>query len=1221
MSVLWAAIILSSIPYGQTPDELDILRNRDTTPQIQLLLDSSCSMGWDPAPSICDDYPNRQSNMIGSYWNSGWYLSRVDQLKAALTGCKNSRDGILDTWDGRVLFSIREFGGSRTGLLSPFDPNFDNLPALESAVMNLPASGGTPLAPGYLKSAQYFDSFFNNSNSYQCRHNYIVVMSDGVGNHHAPVNFDFISGQSSVSVRDANSCFGTTYDWCPSPPYLDEAARYLYEDANGEEVDALSKVDGVQPIRTYTIGFQAPTAADALLQAMAIEGDGKAFSASSYSQLVQAFVEIIDNIIARSRVAFNTGVIQTSGLFASNFTYSSSFRPSAEGHWPGTTKKYCVIPDANYSDCLFINGSDGLEINPNPRDIWTGDKSSNADQGGTGEVIIKDIFRVNNNKSSPPSSPLTKRTILTWRPEHFGYVAVDPQILSGQETWTSNDCERYSLLTHLHGFTEDLADCDNANYQPLALDRWPIGASIHSEPVLLQYTSTCENTGDKCFVVTAANDGMLHFYNAVTGRETSAIIPAEFWRPNTIAHHTLAERSKQPFHTTSHRYYLDGGLRLHHFDTNTDGTISSGENAYLIVGLGRGGRAYYLMDVSAFSGVPSTRYNPIRPLIADEASGLQDLRDTWATPWTGYLQASSSKQQLIAVFPSGHIPELDEPDAPFANYPLAAPTTSADNEQSPHTISCEDAGIPAEICTTPNPATFCDELGLSCSSSSRCSPCNEPDAAQCIAAGLQPPYCYDWPGLNAVGTQIWTQIPLNVVAGPNRYETINHKANAFRIKFSRFDLQPGDYISIQNSHQDEVARLQGSYDTNLPVSPWIYDDSFSFHFVSDGENNSSAQGYTISEVEVLRDQTPPSPHKQHHPSIYIVDLLKWNQDKDLSPPYVSTDPGLFAAAPTGAKTNHADGIRVRITSHCTGHIGKNEICIDQTTSSDTKDLKWMSCPISATPTVFSEAGNLRSIYIGDECGQIWTAKVDLTGTWKVRRLLRLNNADGDGQVIAGAKSQDYRKIFSRLDLVISTCPGRRAFGVYFGSGNVQRAAANNALQDPSITNGHEVIGVVWDTASLPDDANLDDLVNVTDAFKVDPRASGNEHGWFIELESGERMLRAPLVFDGLAHFDVFQPVISPTECTSAVGQSRTLIMDNCTAEPLRTPAGSSPSDARTVAVRKDSNIGGGFMLYSRAGKEAIISLGQEGEGKAALPTMKNRPLVRLFLWRPFRATD
>lgn len=1233
MSTLWAAgAAFSALWAGQPlPDQLDILRGADTTPQIALVLDSSCSMGWDPAPSVCTHYPNAQTTLRGSYQSGGtWYLSRVDQLKAALTGCRSASDGILDAWASRVLFSVSEFGGGRTGLLSPFDPSLANLAALETAVMNLPASGGTPLAPAYRNAALYFDSFFNDANTAQCRQNYIVLMSDGVGNSGDAVSFDFVTGNTPITVRDANYCFGNVTSGCPSPPYPDEAARYLFENDSGGAADVLSNVGGTQPIRTYTIGFQAPTAADELLNAMAARGDGKAFTATSYEQLSAAFSEIISSIVARSRVAFNVGSVQTDGLFSGNYIYSSTFRPVEDGHWLGTTKKFCVFPGPGATNCLFVvdSASGDFFINSHPQDLWSGNNAIEANAGGSGEVMVRNTFGVSNTADEPPSNPLGRRTLLTWRSGQSGYVSVHPDQLTGTDTWTGETCKHHALVNSMHGFSEQVEDCSAGDLGPAAFDNWPIGDTVHGGTLLLQYSKTCESSGDKCFVATVANDGMLHFYNARTGEETSAIVPAELWRPNTIAHHTLTERDDQPSLETTRRYYFDGQLYLHHVDEDGDGTIDPDEEAALIAGLGRGGRGYYLFNVNRFDGVPTDADNPPRPLLADETTGFRDLQDTWAAPWTGLMEIAPGAQATVAVFPSGHLAELDDPSIPFGDYPGAASRASRDREASPHSVSCADLGIPPDVCQTPDPGRFCADLGLSCGVGDPCDGCPLADDTDCQLAGYTPPYCYDWPGFGVLPptTNIWVQTPLDLAVGPYRYEVGNRKGIAYRIRFSRLDLQSGDYLAIFDGDGTEVGRLSGSATgTTSVASPWIYSESFTFRIVTDGVNDADATGYAIDQIEVIRDAEPAAPAEIHRPTIFVVDINRWNSGTDGIPPFSGSEPGLFEAPPVASDSRQAGALRVRITSECTGVEGNGELCIDQSTSPDTSDLRWMVCPISAQPSVYTEGGLLRTIYVGDECGQIWSANQDVTGAWKVRRLLHLNATDGSGFTVSGSESKDYRKIFRRLDLVVSACPGQRAIGVYFGSGNIQRPAAKDALADSSVRNfggsvygaDREVVGVLWDT-DFAGEIGLADLTNVTNLWKIDnPSHPSNQRGWYIELDDQERMLRDPLVFDGVAYYDVYHPVTDATECFSAIGESRTLVMDNCTAEPLpATGGGTTPNEARTTAQRSESSIGGGFLVITPLGEKPIISLGQETTGRAALPTKDDRPNLRLFLWRP-----
>ena len=145
----------------------------------------------------------------------------------------------------------------------------------------------------------------------------------------------------------------------------------------------------------------------------------------------------------------------------------------------------------------------------------------------------------------------------------------------------------------------------------------------------------------------------------------------------------------------------------------------------------------------------------------------------------------------------------------------------------------------------------------------------------------------------------------------------------------------------------------------------------------------------------------------------------------------------------------------------------------------------MVCPISAEVSVYTEGDYGRRIYWGDECGQIFAARTRDEGrNWTVRRLINLN--DGAKQV-----SPNHRKIMRRLDLVVTTCSGAPSVGVYFGTGDVQSPASFAQLMLPSVTNGRELVGVVWDDDNLPNwltQANLYNLDVQVQKSAVEMRA-------------------------------------------------------------------------------------------------------------------------------------
>lgn len=1223
LNVALALTVASGATAQIYPDELDILRGADVRPQVALVLDSSGSMNSGAVNTSCAYY---YSTVAGYSGDPALSLNKMDLLKAVLTGCQSPNDGVLDQWANQVFFAVYDFDGSVT-LVSDFTPTTGNLTSLESAVMGLSQGGLTALAEGYAAAANRLANYWNDTNSAQCRQNYIVLMTDGDGNTGGSPTLS-ISSNPNAAVTFVNTSYGT--------PNADLAARYLARSDSDFNtfVDSMPNITGTQPIRTYTLGFGSGISGpgQTLLQNMAWNGDGQYYAATGYTQLNNAFTQIILSVVARSNVSFTPASVQNDGLFSGNYVYSTSFKPFDQGAWFGNTKKHCVAPTGpSDTTCVFLEDPSGnLVTNPNPPvDIWTGNANAAADVGGTGQVIWSNLFGGVTGPSDPvPSNPLTRRRIFTWRPGSTGYVAVDgTSTWDRQDSYARNDCEHHSVINRLHGFTADVTDCAGGNYAPAALEAWPIGDTVHGDTVIIKYTPNCELNTDTCFVATVANDGMLHFYDASSGVETSAIVPGHLWSDNQIATHQLRDILDQPNLSEFRRYYFDGGVRLFHDDQNGNGFIDGGESAKLIAGLGRGGRSYIMWDVSQFNGIPDDTNNPPQELMVDTDSSLKHLRETWAAPWVGRYRHTDGTIYPVAVFPSGHDRELDKPLATLGGFQTGLPPSPGDTRSTPFNQGCPSffpntggAGVAgAMLCNPPFPTTGC-------------TPCNT--LASC--AFLPIDNCYDWPGLRFLpGVPVPfdqnTGTGHNILLGPFSWSTGSEIAVGYRVIFSHFDLQPGDYIAFLDSNQNEIYRIDAACTTptatciNDPTVaanvPWIDDSTFHVRLVTDGNDSQSSTGFSVQRIEMLRASTPMAATGTWRPSIYMVDINRWNGP-------ANAPATKFPAQPGAGDTRQQTGMLLRITSDCEGLQTGSEVCLDATGSGGQPpqpDLAFMTCPISHEPSVLTTGGLAEGIYWGDECGQIFRATRDGSGQWSAKRLLHASNIGGSNASVTGA-SKDFRKIFADFDIVRSSCNGDSAIGVYFGTGNLQRPAVMSTpvdnLQDPAVAGFTgmlassyipDVFGVVWDHATLPTNAGLENLENITNSIQVtDPRSGNARNGWIIELLEFGKVLREPVVFDGVAYFQEFTPLTPATECVSATSVETTFAIDNCTGRPETDGDGSTivgDSLADRYVSYETSDIGGGVELYTPPGKTPVVKA-----GVTTTQTNRTRP-TRFMMWR------
>jgi type IV pilus assembly protein PilY1 len=178
-----------------------------------------------------------------------------------------------------------------------------------------------------------------------------------------------------------------------------------------------------------------------------------------------------------------------------------------------------------------------------------------------------------------------------------GYFSGKIASLSQYSTYTAANkaaATGESLVNYLRG--QNGFEMESVNTDQLYRDRSHVlGDFAHSQPVYVKappfdyvdagYDSFRSSNADRTgMVYVSGNDGMLHAFRASDGQELWAYVPPavlpELWR--------LADAN----YANNHRFYVDGVITVG--DIKTGGQWTT----LLVGGLGKGGRAFYAMDVT-----------------------------------------------------------------------------------------------------------------------------------------------------------------------------------------------------------------------------------------------------------------------------------------------------------------------------------------------------------------------------------------------------------------------------------------------------------------------------------------------------------------------------------------------------------------------------------------------------------------------------------------------
>lgn len=427
----------------------------------------------------------------------------------------------------------------------------------------------TPLK-GTLDSAKtYFSTSYQSNPSpiqYSCQQNFVMMVTDGLP-----------TGKTDGTLYSASDRTNT-YD--PS------TGTWTFGVAATDAINSVSALRSTTSIKaspfdiqTYVLALGDTVAnanAVAVMNAMAnAGGTGNALFASDATTFQKAIGSITDNITAKTGASAAVAVANAHVTSSDNASYASSYN---SGTWTGDLDSFAIdvntgLPSTTSS---WTNGSAQTQLDAlslASRKIATSTDAA----GAIGGIQFQPTTATSATKLSAAQQTLLDTPGVT--PVDGASVVA---YLRGDRTGETSG--NYRVRAHLLGdivnaepvlVREPSADYADAGYQG--------SSSMFKE----------SNSARQRMIYQGANDGMLHAFNAATGKEEWAFVP------NLVMGNLNNLSNKTTF---THKYYVDGTPVPGDVDfKKVSGATGSGTDwrTILVGGLGKGGRGYYALDITS----------------------------------------------------------------------------------------------------------------------------------------------------------------------------------------------------------------------------------------------------------------------------------------------------------------------------------------------------------------------------------------------------------------------------------------------------------------------------------------------------------------------------------------------------------------------------------------------------------------------------------------------
>lgn len=370
----------------------------------------------------------------------------------------------------------------------------------------------------------------------------------------------------------------------------------------------------------------------------ALNSRGEFFAASSPSELIAALQKIIKNIVARSTTAVS-GSLSTPVLSPAAVAYRAGYDTN---DWTGTLTANAVGADASIATTALWNGRDLLDGRTSASRVILTSTAVGAGKGAAfaGTTVVNAINAVDPNFGTTTSTP-SGVDRLAW--------------LRGDK---SKEGTSFRQRNHLLGAVMNAQTLYVAQPAGGYRDVWPASSDeAKAEAAGVGYAKFLADHAKRApTVYVAANDGMLHAFDATTAEDVADPTRVD------VAPNPGRERWAYVPYSVYGKLANWSSLTNFGFQSSVDGTPVSrdvyfsgsakGWHTILVAGLRFGGRGVYALDITDASATESAAGSKVLWEFNNTSAGGGNLGYTFGRPNISRLATG----QWVVVVPAGYFP-------------------------------------------------------------------------------------------------------------------------------------------------------------------------------------------------------------------------------------------------------------------------------------------------------------------------------------------------------------------------------------------------------------------------------------------------------------------------------------------------------------------------------------------------------------------------------------